>query len=45
MNFHARAKAMVDGLSLTVKAVLPVALISLLLDMCKAIDQLQEKEK
>jgi hypothetical protein len=44
-TFTQRAEAIIKGLSPMVKTVLPGALITLLVDMCKALDQLQEKNK
>lgn len=45
MNFYTRAKTITDGLSSMVKSILPVALITLLLDMCKALDQLNQEKQ
>lgn len=43
-SFEQRARALISGLSATVKMMLPSALLDLLVDMCKALDKLNQEK-
>lgn len=45
MSLEQRMRAIAAGLSGAAKVFVPTALIVLLIDMCKALDQLNQKEK
>ncbi|AMP00168.1 hypothetical protein CAter10_2522 [Collimonas arenae] len=45
MSFHERGLKVVANLTGMVKTFLPIAFIELILDMCKTLDELKEKQK
>jgi hypothetical protein len=45
MSFHERGIAVFKNLTGMVKTFLPIAFVELILDMCKTLDELKEKQK